>query len=94
MTILRNIVAGLGDRRYWMTLSPGSLIEPSFLAIGLVLRAGRLDPCLSELLCHAVGVLTMEVQSTVAGVFVACRLGQVNREVPIPVSEGVGVIVD
>jgi hypothetical protein len=38
--------------------------------------------------------MTVDVEKAVARKFVSCSLGKVDREVPIPVSEGIGVIVE
>jgi len=64
------------------------------LAIILVPRAVHFDPCLSPLLGHPVGFLTVDVEKAVTRKFVVCSLSKVDCEVPIPVSEGVGVTVE
>jgi hypothetical protein len=80
-TEANHIAIGIGDR----TLS---------LAVVLVPRAIDFDPHLSPLVSHSVGVLAVEVESTVTRRFVFRSLGQVDREITVPVSESVGAIVE
>src|ERR1700733_14742233 len=64
------------------------------LAVILVPRAVHFEPRLSPLLCYLVGVLTVNVDSPLSRKFVSDSLGKVNREVPVPVGEGIAVIVE
>jgi hypothetical protein len=64
------------------------------LAMILVPRAVHVDPRPSPFLSHPVGVLTVDVENTVTRKFVSRSLGKMDCEVPIPVSEGIGVIVE
>ena len=43
---------------------------------------------------HPVGFLTVDVEKTVTRKFVACSLCEVDCEVPIPVSKGIGLVVE
>ena len=64
------------------------------LAVVLVSRAGDFDPCLPPILGHSVGVLAVDVENTVTREIFFPSLGKVHREVSIPVSERICVIVD
>jgi hypothetical protein len=64
------------------------------LAILLVTRAVHFNPRLPPLLGHAVGIVTVDVENTVTRKFVSASLGKVDGEISIPVSKGVGVVVD
>ena len=63
-------------------------------AILLVPRAVHFDPCLSPVRSHAVGFVTVDVESTLTQRFFSHSLDQVDGEVTIPVSEGIGLIVE
>ena len=63
------------------------------LAVVLVSRAVDFDPRLYPLLGHPIGVLAVQIQRTVTRTLVSCCAGKVDREVSIPVSERIGVIV-
>ncbi len=64
------------------------------LAIVLIAQAIHFDPYLSPLLSHPVGVLTVDVQSTVTRRFVSYSLGKMDGEALIPVGKGIGVIME
>jgi hypothetical protein len=49
---------------------------------------------LSPLVSYPVGVLTVDVERTLAGRFVAFCFGEVDREVSLPVREGIGVVME
>jgi hypothetical protein len=63
-------------------------------AVVLVPRAVHFDSRLSPIRRHLIGVLTVDVQRTLTRGFVPYNLGQVNSEVTVPVSEGIGLIVE
>ncbi len=64
------------------------------LAIVLIPQAIHFDPHLSPLLSHTVGILTVDIESTVTRRFVSYSLGKMDREIPIPVNKGVRFIVE
>jgi hypothetical protein len=63
-------------------------------AIVLVPRAVNFDPCLSPVHSHPVGLLTVDVERALTRRIVSFSLGEVDGEVTIPVSEGIGHIVE
>jgi hypothetical protein len=64
------------------------------LAIILVARAVHRNPRLSPLLGHPLGFTTVDVENTVTRKFVSCSLRKVDGEIAIPVSKGIGVVVE
>ena len=64
------------------------------LPVILVPRTVHFDPSLSPILSDPVGVLTVDVEHTVTRRLASLSLGKVDREVSIPVSEGIGVVVE
>ena len=52
-----------------------------------------LDPRLSPLLGHPVGFLTVDRKRAMTREFAVFSSGKVDREVPIPEGEGIGVVV-
>ena len=77
-----------------MTFPSGFETDPSLFSIILVVGAVDFESRPPPILSHPIGVLTVNVESSMPRTFVACSSGQVDREVPIPVSEGVRVIVE
>jgi hypothetical protein len=63
------------------------------LAIILIPRAIYSDSRLSPLFGHPVSLSTVEVKSAVTWNFVVFWLGEVDRKIAVPMSDGIGVIV-
>ena len=63
-------------------------------SIVLVLGSFHVDPHLRPVLSHAVGVLTVDVEKTVSRHFFSHSLGEMDRQVPIAVCEGIAAIVE
>ena len=63
-------------------------------AIVLVSRPVHVDPRLAPFRGDSVGILTMEVEGTVARHVISLGVGKVNRKIPITMGEGVGVVVE
>ncbi len=64
------------------------------LPVLLVPRTVHFDPSPSPILSDSVGVLTVDVEHTVTRTFASFSLGKVDGEVSIPMSEGIGVVVE
>ena len=64
------------------------------LSVILVLGAVHFDLSLPPLVGHPVGLLAVDVESTVTRRFAAASVRKVDREVAIPMGEGIGVIVE
>jgi len=64
------------------------------LAKFLILGAVHVDTRPSPFLSYPIGVLTVQVEDTVTRKVIPSCLSKMDREVPIPVSEGIGVIVE
>ena len=68
--------------------------DPSFpLSIVLVLRAMHIDACPTPFVCHLVSLLTVNVESALTRDFISYRLRKVDREIPVPMGEGIRAIV-
>jgi hypothetical protein len=54
----------------------------------------HIDARLTPFVPHKVSFLTVHVKSTVTGDFISHGLSKVDSEIPVPMGEGVGVIVE
>jgi hypothetical protein len=64
------------------------------LSIVLVLRAIHIDACLAPFVSYAISLLAVDVESTMTRDFTSHSLCQVDSEIPVPMSEGIRVIVE